>query len=76
MVHPDYYEGASSTMPFWPNYYEYPVICIGTNDKPSFLWNEPGIYRPVIILGATILRDSFKDKIKAKYIRAGPKIYV
>lgn len=51
--------------------YDIPVI----NNEPSFLFNEPGIYRPVIIPGATIPKDSLKDKIKAKYIRAGPKKY-
>ncbi|MCK5610326.1 hypothetical protein KAR91_51110 [Candidatus Pacearchaeota archaeon] len=35
--------------------------------------NQTGFLRPVIILGAAILIDSIKDKIKAKYIRAGPK---
>ncbi len=48
--------------------YDIPTL----NYEPSFLYNEPGIYRPVIIPGATILTDSLKDKIKAKYIRAGP----
>ncbi len=46
------------------------------NHNPSYFYIKPGIYRPVIIPGATIRKDSFKDKIKAKYIRAGPKIYI
>lgn len=47
--------------------------CDDSKEEPSFFYNEPGIYRPVIIPGATVLRDSLKDKIKAKYIRAGPR---
>lgn len=64
--------GASTDI--WWDYYDiWRPILKGLNFEPSYLWLEPGIYRPVIIPGATILRDSLKDKIKAKYIRAGPR---
>ncbi len=39
----------------------------------NFFNNIIGFLKPVIIPGATILTDSLKDKIKAKYIRAGPR---
>lgn len=41
-------------------------------NDPSYFFNDPGIYEPIIIPGAAIFPNSMKYKIKAKYIRAGP----